>query len=161
MFDLPAPYSLPEHSASTGASEITLRLPGTGIPRPPRPPRRMLRIYPCKRRVRNAQGFKLARRHQCSHHDKGSQARNSNFGPKCNRSAEAAKEEAATAGPTTIQPAPSTSEITMSTTITTTTTQQALTVSTITPVRTTTQQVGTDQSRSIPRITQIPPINNT
>ena len=30
MSDLPAPYSLPEYSASTGASEITLRLPGTG-----------------------------------------------------------------------------------------------------------------------------------
>jgi len=49
----------------------------------------------------------------------------------------------AAAGPTPIQPAPSTSKTTMSTTITTTVTQPALTISSTTPVRTTTQQVGT------------------
>ena len=31
MSDLPAPYSLPEFSASTGTSKITLKLPGTGV----------------------------------------------------------------------------------------------------------------------------------
>jgi len=53
------------------------------------------------------------------------------------------KEEAAAVKPTRIQPTPSTSNTTMSTTAIITVTQAARTISTTTPVRTTSQQVGT------------------
>jgi len=141
MTDLPTPYSLPEYPASTWSSKTTLRLPGTGaasasttnatVPAPVKGWSVMLRVPGLPKDTSAATMAKAA----------GPETPTSAPIPTTRPRAE--KEEVAAVEPIPIQPTPSTSKTTMSTTISATVTQAARTISTTAPVQTTSQRVGT------------------
>jgi len=134
--DLPAPYSLPEHPASTGASEITPRLPGTGATSTPTTNGTVFTPVKGESVILRVPG--LPKDTSAATMAKAAEPETPTSTPSTTTRPRAANEEAPAAGPTLIQPTLSISKTTMSTTTTNTVTRPASTISTTTPFQTAT-----------------------
>ena len=128
MSELSAPHTLPEYSPSTGTFKITLRLPGTGAAltsatnaaasTPVKGGSVMLRVPGLPKNAKVATATKVA------------EPETPTPAPSTITRSRTAKEEAVATELTPVQPTPSTSKTTPSTTITVTAAQPAHTVST-------------------------------